>query len=160
MFSANGEYIIVGALFMVYFALKLKLFPGISHRLNPRDILIVFFCAIALLNLHVYNENIKRNHRMDLVSASEKSLRDLAELLPETQRVGFITDIKKPYYAHRLERLFLTRYALAPRIVEEGTAPDWVVVNATEYCPELIPADLVLVRDFGEGLMLFRRRNQ
>jgi hypothetical protein len=160
MFSTNGEYIIVGALFMVYFALKLHLFPRISRRLDPRGFLIVFFCAIALLNLHVYSETIKRNRRMDLISATEKSLRDLGELLPETQRIGFITDIKKSDSAHRLERLFLTRYALAPRIVEVGTSPDWVVVNATEYCPELIPADLVLVRDFGEGLMLFRRRNR
>jgi hypothetical protein len=160
MLSTNGEYIIVGALFMVYFALKLNLFPKISRRLNPRGFLIVFFCAIALLNLHVYNGTIKRDRRMDWISATEKSLRDLDELLPETQRVGFITDIKKSDYFDWLERLFLTQYALAPRIVEEGTAPDWVIVNVTEYCPELIPADLVLVRDFGEGLMLFRRRNQ
>ena len=57
-------------------------------------------------------------------------------------------------------RYFGTQYAIAPRVLEEGTVPNWVIVNAVVYDPRLIPDGMVLVRDFGDGLMLFRREKE
>ncbi len=79
-------------------------------------------------------------------------------MLPEGTRVGYISDIKKSDRRAWLVRYFGTKYAIAPRVLEEGTDPNWLIVNAVAYDPRLIPDGMVLVRDFGDGLMLFRRR--
>ena len=86
-----------------------------------------------------------------------QTLRDLNQVLPEGTRVGYISEIKKSDRRAWLLRYFSTQYAVAPRVLEDGTAPNWLIVNAVTYDRHLIPDGMVLVRDFGDGMMLFRR---
>ena len=49
---------------------------------------------------------------------------------------------------------------MSPRLVEDGTGPEWVVVIATDVHSVLLADDLVLVQDLGDGVMLFRRKGK
>ena len=99
---------------------------------------------------------IQRGHSRDKVLYAE-TLRNLSQALPEGTRVGYISDIKQSDRRAWLVRYFSTQYAVAPRVLEDGTAPNWLIVNAVAYDRHLIPDGMVLVRDFGDGMMLFRR---
>jgi c-di-AMP phosphodiesterase-like protein len=158
MFPANGEYVVVGALFLVYLILRLNLFPVAISRRTSRTYLLALLCGVALLNLRVHQYTIRQGFQFDFVTASEKSFQALNEAVPNVRRVGFITDVKRTSRAHWLARYLRTQYALAPRVVESGTSPEWVVVNADKFDSKLIPDGLVLIRDFGDGLLLFRKR--
>ena len=54
----------------------------------------------------------------------------------------------------------LARYALAPVVVVNSTAPALVIGNFHSASPERYVTDptLVLVRDFGDGVLLFRHQ--
>jgi hypothetical protein len=89
-----------------------------------------------------------------------ETLRNVSQVLPEGTRVGYISDINKTDRRAWLVRYFGAKYAIAPSVLEEGTDPHWVLVNAAAYDSRLIPDGMVLVRDFGNGLMLFRRKEE
>jgi len=155
LFPTNGEYIIAGLLFAAYLALRLNVLPRVGGRLNSEILLLCFFCGAVLLNLSVYHSWTR--DLVDPVGRTEGSLRELSRLIPEGARVGYISEITPSDGGASLERDFLTQYALAPRIVDRGTSQDWAIVNDPAYDPRSAPDGMILVRDFGAGLMLFRR---
>ena len=159
-FPVDREYIVVGVLFAIYLALRLNVIPRIGGYRNSQIFLLVFLCGAMLLNIRVHYRLTQSGPRMDQVSSTEIPLRNLSQALPQGTRVGYISDVKRSDRNAWLERYFLTQYAVAPRVLEEGTVPDWVIVNAVAYDPRLVPDGLVLVRDFGDGLMLFRRKRE
>ena len=98
----------------------------------------------------------------DVAVEHERRLAPLREALPGRGTVGYLTDL--PRLKRRAWReLFLTQYALAPVIVEPVSASrptehQLVVVNVHEG-EDLAEPDtrgLVLVRDFGGGIRLYR----
>jgi hypothetical protein len=155
---ANVEYIVFGVLFILYIVLRLNLLGAAISTRTSRTYLLLLFCGVALLNLRVHQNTIREGFGVDLVSTTEQSFQALHESIPNVRRVGFITDVSKRARADWLTRYLRTQYALAPRVLEDGAAPEWVIVNAVRFKPSLVPTDLVLVRDFGNGLMLFHRR--
>jgi hypothetical protein len=159
MFPTSSEYLIVGGLFGVYLVLRLDLFPKLSNSVDSRSFLLLFFCGVAFLNVHIHHKSVQQETRVDYVSDTEKSLQELGSVLPKGIRVGFGTDIiKKSNAREYMHRYYQARYSLAPRVVEEGASPDWVIVSMMNFNASLIPPDLVLVRNFGNGIMLFRKR--
>jgi hypothetical protein len=64
-------------------------------------------------------------------------------------------------YLSESRRFFLTQYALSPWVVMDGIAPALVIGNfpagLTGSAPD--PA-LALVRDFGDGVLLFRHESR
>jgi hypothetical protein len=144
----------------VYFVLKLNVFPVIGGREHARGYLVALFCGVAALNLYVYHDQVRRGYEDDLVSPTEKLLQELHKDLPLGGHVGFIGDGKKRPPHSSMERFFLTQYEMAPIVVEEGTAADFVIVNVEKFSPGLIPDNLILVRDFGSGLMLFGKSHK
>jgi len=159
-FPFDGAYVLVGVFFAIYLALRLNVIPRIGGRRNSQIFLLVFFCGAISLNVRIHYREIQRGHTRDKVIPTETSLRNLNRVLPEGTRVGYVSDIKRSNRSAWLERYFLTQYAVSPRVLEEGTGPDWVIMNAVAYDPRLVPDDFVSVRDFGDGLMLFRREKE
>lgn len=54
-------------------------------------------------------------------------------------------------------RYLLAQYALAPLVLIESTEPEFVVGNFDPGGELPAPAGLQVIRDFGDGLVLFRR---
>ena len=159
MFPTSSEYLIVGGLFGVYLVLRLDLFPKLSNSVDSRSFLLLFFCGVAFLNVYIRYKIVQQATPVDYVSDTEKSLQELGGVLPKGSRVGFVSDIsQKSNRREYIHRYFQARYSLAPRVVEEGASSDWVIVSMMNFNASLIPPDLVLVRNFGNGIMLFRKK--
>jgi len=159
MLPSNGQYFIAGALIIVYFLLRLNISPRVTARVNPRSYLLVVFFALVSVNLYVHQKKVEMGYGSDYVSSVEQSLEELRKALPAGQRVGFISD-HRIHDVSSLARFFLASSSVAPSVVEDGTAPDLVIVSMNRFDPKLIPDHLVLVRDFGHGVMLFRKRQE
>lgn len=95
----------------------------------------------------------------------EERLREAAVLLPRNAVVGYLSDMSAD--EAQGSAVFLgSQYVLAPRLLVEVSAtnqPDWVLGNF--YRPadyEALAKDhqLVLVKDFGAGVAVFRRRSR
>jgi hypothetical protein len=95
----------------------------------------------------------------DEMSRYEARFRLLRRALPAKGIVGYFAEPERldRIKEHR-KHFYLTQYALAPLVVVDNTAPALVVGNFHSAVPELDAADptLVLVRDFGDGALLFR----
>ena len=157
---AAPEYLITIALLGAYFILRANLFPAISKRVPARSFLVFVFCGIALLNVYVYRQTVAESSVVDRGTPRENALRKLNAMLPDVQRLGYITDIPRSERSRWLEQYFLTRYVMAPRLVEEGSGPEWVIVVAPDVHSVSLRTDLALVQDFGDGVMLFRRNGK
>ncbi len=80
--------------------------------------------ALALQVRFVLGQSrISRQPMEDLVEGWPAAVAQLP-LLPETATVGFVTTVEPDQWE---ARLFLTRYALAPRVVLRGTDAPWLV---------------------------------
>jgi hypothetical protein len=101
------------------------------------------------------------------VEERDRLYRELAAWLPPTGSIGYIPPPDWPS-AGAVRDFFLASYALAPRHVIVGTAPEFVIVTAaasvdadtdpsarTSNDPRL--AGFVLVRTGAQGARLFRR---
>jgi hypothetical protein len=102
----------------------------------------------------------------DDVSTNERRLAVLRPLLPAHGLVGYLGD-PEPIGAaprdsnaaalHQFRHYLLAQYALAPALLVKGTAPEFVVGNFGAGTTPTAPAGFTIVRDFGDGLVLFRR---
>ena len=115
-----------------------------------------FYCTIDEKNFfHIPSIN-------DILNAGPKRFRGVIAMLPAEAVVGYISDIPNSSPESNLWILG-ARYALAPRLIVRHTnaqKEDWVLGNFFK------PMDLVqierenhlkLVRDFGSGVLVFRR---
>ena len=102
----------------------------------------------------------------DAISANERRFAAMRPLLPAQGLVGYLSDPKPtgatPFDSnaaalHHFRRYLLAQYALAPALLVEGTEPEFVVGNFDSGTAPIAPAGLRVVREFGDGLMLFRR---
>lgn len=96
--------------------------------------------------------------REDIVTASENRFAELKRVLPRRGVVGYVSD--QTDESPRLERYFLAQHALAPLIVVTGADRALVVGDfATPAgAARAAAGSLVLVRDFGDGVVLLRRK--
>ena len=90
-------------------------------------------------------------------SLYDKRFHDVRQMLPKHGVVGYFGDSQadEPGLAH----YYLTQYALAPLVVDNSIDHHFVVGNFAE--PNLkmpFNHDLVLVRDFGNGVILLENR--
>jgi hypothetical protein len=84
----------------------------------------------------------------------------LRKALPARATVGYEADSEDPLTDRQeVKRFYLTQYALAPVIVAAGVDRDLVIANYRDpsSCRICRSRNFILVNDFGQGLMLFRR---
>jgi|GraSoiStandDraft_24_1057298.scaffolds.fasta_scaffold10043_3 hypothetical protein len=83
---------------------------------------------------------------------------ELKKVLPARGAVGYIDDraenpLGPGYY-------YAVQYAAAPLVVKHSVDPDLVIGNFTSSAAASAhPTNLVTVRDFGQGVVLFRQRH-
>lgn len=102
----------------------------------------------------------------DEISAYESRFQELRTALPSSGVVGYLghPDPGGPTLGERdaasllhFKRYLLAQYALAPVVLIESTEPEFVVGNFDPGTSPTAPAGFRVVRDFGQGLVLFRR---
>jgi GT2 family glycosyltransferase len=130
--------------------------------------LVLFALASSLRLLGRAVQALHHLPSRDAITSYEDRFRELRPALPPVGRVGYVTDPEiKPAEgldAPRLafKRYLLTQYALLPTIVLPDTQAGLVVGNfeAAEIPNTDATAGLRLVRDYGNGVMLFRSQAQ
>jgi hypothetical protein len=96
----------------------------------------------------------------DAVTQTEQRLRPASAALPRHGVVGYLSD-EDSYTTPGMRRYYLTQYALAPLVVSRSARKEFVLGNFKEpsMAGELARENgLSLERDFGGGLMVFRRK--
>jgi hypothetical protein len=95
----------------------------------------------------------------DEISAYQRRMEALRPVLPARGMVGYLGD-PAPTGAGALQhfrRYLLAQYSLAPLLVLEDTEPEFVVGNFYPGTTPTPPPGFRVVRDFGDGLILFQR---
>jgi hypothetical protein len=131
---------------------------GISLLFRKRTALLTLVVALAILNLSVFQRAVKTTVEDDTV-VMENRLREIRNALPAEGHVGYISDDILPNAGYvGTKRYYLTQYAVAPIVVEIGTTRDLIIGNFKKSDQHQVPENLVVVRDFGGGLALLRKR--
>jgi len=94
------------------------------------------------------------------VTGAEQRMAGALEILPATGVVGYLSDL--PLNQNAGTAAFLAaQYALAPRaLVADPSKTEWVVGNfsrATDFAALGMQSGLSMVRDFGNGVVVYRR---
>lgn len=123
--------------------------------------LILFAVLSSRLALRVALDPPPWAGTQDEISRYEARFRLLRSALPPKGVVGYLAEprrLDRPSDFDYRKGFYLTQYALAPLVVVNSTAPPLVIGNFRSAGPELTAADptLVLVKDFGDGALLFR----
>ncbi len=81
------------------------------------------------------------------------------DVLPPSAVVGYLTDLEPKDRSAPI--IFRTaQYTLAPRLLQPGTAQEWVIGNfskALDFRAIGAGKGLQLVQDYGNGVVLYRR---
>jgi GT2 family glycosyltransferase len=128
--------------------------------------LLVLFALVSDLRLLVRERrDLAASVPPDEITRYEDRFRELRRVLPPRARVGYLADVTPPASVAgedpgrlAFKRYVLTQYALLPAIVLPGLHGALTVGNfdtAGGIDPEAIRGR-TLVRDFGNGVMLFR----
>lgn len=79
----------------------------------------------------------------------------LRQALPKRGTVGYIG----PSQSSTLGYYYLTQYSLAPLVVDSSIDHPLVVGNFPNSRPDRIPPNLTLLKDFGDGVLLFANKD-
>jgi hypothetical protein len=124
--------------------------------------------ALALLSQVYFATRNAPSHASALTSEIARyhqRFEGARRMLPPQGRVGYIGDTDNPLQdASPARRAFyLTQYVLSPIVVSSGTEPPLVIGNFREtgsLAIRLESKGLVLIKDFGDGVQLFRHREE
>lgn len=94
--------------------------------------------------------------RQDPMTEFDRRLAPLRAALGEEMVVGYLPPAGSLDAAAAAAHFTMTRYALAPVLVENDLTRALIVADGTN--PRHVPAQLEIARDLGEGLLLLRPR--
>ncbi len=110
-------------------------------------------------NLRIINKEVDRLHGPGRFEEAvyDARLTPLKAMLPPDAIVGYVTD-EEGDVRHRVKYLFLTQYDLCPVLVGEGKNYPYVIGGYYDIANprRTDAADLVLLKDFGSGIELYK----
>jgi hypothetical protein len=140
--------------------------PGWSGRVKLAIVLVLLYAAATSLARAREIYHAFRSPATDDITRYEQRMLALRDALPPGGIVGYVTDppledtstARVAVDLHdRFKAYVLAQYVLAPRVMVGDTAREWVVGNYREdrIAPSL--PGYHIVREFGRGLVLYRR---
>src|SRR5579864_316345 len=132
-----------------------QLSPGLSPRMTVATTIFILCCLLSTARVIIDAPGPTRLHPDDIAQRSDQRFSSLKAALPQQGIVGYIGDSGAPadYY--------LAQYALAPLVVDHSPYHPLVVGNfSAPLPPQGLPyAHLQLLKDFGNGVLLFANRD-
>ncbi len=125
-----------------------------STRITIASVTFVLCCLLSSARLVVDAPGpaAVRNSRDDISKRSDQRFAALHSALPKRGVVGYVGEPGTPGLAD----YYLAQYALAPLVVDHSPNHPLVVGNFPAGTPApASPQDLQLVKDFGDGVLLF-----
>jgi hypothetical protein len=119
-------------------------------------LLFIACCLLSTARLAFEAPSPAHIRQDDISSRSDVRFAALKAYLPASGVVGYIGETgnsSTPDY-------YLSQYALAPLVVDFSTNHAIVVGNFPSSLPAQIPQNLRLVKDFGNGVMLFSSKEE
>jgi hypothetical protein len=113
--------------------------------------IFVVCCLLSSARL-VVDATTSRHTPDGVAKLSDQRFPALKAALPQRGVVGYIGESGNSGTAD----YYLTQYALAPLLIENSTNHDFVIGNFPASPPARFPQNLQLVKDFGNGVLLFR----
>jgi hypothetical protein len=135
--------------------------PKHANTFATAGVLLAVLLSVAgALESYRAESDYQEAHRdRYLVSAQSPTFAPLLAMVPVDAEVGYLTDAQPGSDADA--SLFLSaQYLMAPRILARDTAHDWVLGNfgkPADFAAIGAARGLRLERDFGDGLVLFRK---
>jgi hypothetical protein len=133
-------------------------------RIKTSALLLLFLNAL-LINLSYFNDIRKfasTRVARDELSVNDRRFEKIRHSLPQGGVVGYVAD---PLQAEPGKEYYLAQYALTPSVVVQGAGPELIIGNFTraETRAEtsqriLAEHNLRLIKDYGNGIMLFGRQ--
>jgi len=116
----------------------------------------VFCCAVSAIRLAVEAPKPSTFHvsAADITSRSDQRFAELKTMLPQRGVVGYFGEAGSS--PATVGSYYLTQYALAPVVVDHSTNHPLVVGNFRLPQTQPLPESLKLVKDFGNGVLLFK----
>jgi hypothetical protein len=144
-----------------------------SYRRWSGLLILIVLAAYAVLNLLWQGiRSYPDMPRTDPVTIHEARIEQLKPFLPASGAVGYVTTVENDQIfamekaiknVEYLAQYALTQYTLAPLIVENSPELPLVVGNFIDGPPApgfLEKHHLVPLKDFGDGLVLYRREEK
>jgi hypothetical protein len=141
-----------------------------KYRIKAGWLLLILLTGYAVLSLLMQSIGIYTDlPDKDPVTIHEARIAQLKGSLPASGEVGYVTTVEnEQIFAYEramknveyLAQYALTQYTLAPLIVRNSPELPLVVGNFLDGPPALgflEKNNLVLIKDFGDGLILYRR---
>jgi hypothetical protein len=128
---------------------------------QPRIIVIIALIIFALfVNAYILIESIVFPERLTPdVSRYENRFFALRQELPRRAVIGYISDDSADEEISKA-RLYIARYALSPLVIDRSLDYPLIVGNFRNTSPDLEiyrKQGLIPLRDFSNGVLLFRR---
>ena len=123
---------------------------------------VVILAAAGLLNLYQLVEAQAQPGDPYQIDTQMARLQQAIATLPPNVHAGYVSDMDLST-ARGLLAFNAARYAMAPRLLTTGVAPDdagWVLGNFSQslnYAGFGAQRGLTVARDFGNGVVLYRR---
>lgn len=128
-----------------------------TDRLPGRTVagILIFVAGCLLSSARLIHEAPSGQSRADdLVVRSEQRFAAAKAQLPGRGVIGYLGESGN----EGTENYYLAQYALAPLVVDRSANHRFVIGNF-EGAPHEIPENLQLIRDFGNGVLLFANKD-
>jgi hypothetical protein len=123
---------------------------------SSTSVLWVFIVGCLLSSARLIFDTPRVAHEaQDTALRSGQRFSDLRDALPKAGVVGYLGESGDFAVGH----YYLTQYALAPLVVDHSSEHAIVIGNFPRSQPAAFPKNLKLVRDFGNGVLLFANKD-
>jgi hypothetical protein len=136
--------------------------PASSARVLTGVCVVVVLAALASLNSYQVSAQAARAYPDPYgVSSAERRFAAAIELLPATDVIGYISDLPLTETAGSTA-FVAAQYVLAPRalVLADRQTTEWAVGNfgrPGDFAARGKEAGFTMVRDFGSGVVVYRR---
>lgn len=130
--------------------------------MNFQKVVRVAALAILLIIVGMNLMDLKNRLTPDEDPLPDVRLADMRQLLPKEGYAGYLSDAP-PVNAltdlAAVKKFYLTQYALVPLVIRPGTQDEFIIANFSDpHAAAIQMTGLTLVKDFGGGLMLLRKK--
>lgn len=116
--------------------------------------IFVFACLLSSARLVVRSRTPTRE-APDAQQRAGQRFAALRQLLPNNGVVGYVG----PPESSALGDYYVAQYVLAPLVVDSSINHPLVIGNFPHSQPSQIPSNLTLLRDLGDGVLLFANKD-